>query len=675
MFDRDAGLTCLRVKPTQVTRILYSANSPSIAALGTNEPCRSFVITCRVEEDAFEVFIYLYLEDSVKGLIYRHSEGAVPGSEVQEIEAEATDFTESMGFMMEDFHYRKKDPEERQRIFDEIPAFRPDLEVYRKMLEERCDPSLPDENEDEEDFLEAEELDGEEIEEADALIVEEAEEVEEAVETEEGEEPGETGALDLSQDTKGLSAGYFDAGFDDGDKFDVPGIDGFDGGEFSFDELSGDADVSIGGEFEETGEAEEVLGSVEDISEADVVEDIETVIETVIETTEEGAAISGAGDSDVSDVEDEELALGDFEEMSSLDPEAAEIGNLDDESGTMEVVAAADGSKEPQADPPANAPDLAADDFQPFGEASFEADTAPHEEELSLEIEDLSPGDSQEGEGGENLEIEADASDVEEASFEADTAPREEESFLEIEDLSPGDSQEEEVFSADLETPSARAGEKGGEDFDTFFDGGYEAEEEPGEIEMGGGKPPEKDAPAETATAVLTPDGEEGPVLPDEKLLAAEKPLSEEPTQDAGSDERPEKDDDDEDDEAFSSLFVSDDDEEELLELNLSDSQNNAGEKMPVNEDLDATLDRIYKESKEPPKAPPSASDEASDPSRAAGTSKQLPREEQTLARPLSGKPGVAAPRVTDEDRTSRDDPWMGEDGAWTAIGRFFASL
>lgn len=131
MFELDPDLTYVNTVPDHVFDIYTSINRPTVAPPGrTPEPAQSYVATV-FNQGKYDVFIYLYMSASNQGLLYRWSEGPVPGDRVPELYQSAIEFNESMGFMMDDLHYRDKSPEEKGQAFAELPMFHADLSFMK----------------------------------------------------------------------------------------------------------------------------------------------------------------------------------------------------------------------------------------------------------------------------------------------------------------------------------------------------------------------------------------------------------------------------------------------------------------------------------------------------------------------------------------------------------------
>ena len=118
----------LGISPEQVVAVIESINTPNIAANddGT-EAAKAYIVGLQLPSGGFSVAIYLHLLHSNSCVIYRSEPLAVALEHYPVLEAEAIQFTESMGFMLENLNFRAKPPQEMARLVEILPFFR-DLE-------------------------------------------------------------------------------------------------------------------------------------------------------------------------------------------------------------------------------------------------------------------------------------------------------------------------------------------------------------------------------------------------------------------------------------------------------------------------------------------------------------------------------------------------------------------
>ncbi len=156
MFETDTTKNYVQTRPEEVIDIHSSINRAMIAPEGrSTEPAQAFIASI-YKEGAYEVYIFLHLTNLNEGILYSWDEGAAPAEQIPGIYRAALEFTESMGFMMDDLKYRGKGPEEKVETFEEVPMFHADLSRFQEEAEEEEDESelliesLEDEGEEEE---------------------------------------------------------------------------------------------------------------------------------------------------------------------------------------------------------------------------------------------------------------------------------------------------------------------------------------------------------------------------------------------------------------------------------------------------------------------------------------------------------------------------------------------
>lgn len=107
-----------------VVSVLHSINEPKVAAAERPaEPTRAFICTFQLMPDEVNIRVILYLTRSRVSLVYVSEEGPCPVARRKETEAEALDFVESMGFMMDNMNLAKLSPADRKTALKELPIF------------------------------------------------------------------------------------------------------------------------------------------------------------------------------------------------------------------------------------------------------------------------------------------------------------------------------------------------------------------------------------------------------------------------------------------------------------------------------------------------------------------------------------------------------------------------
>jgi hypothetical protein len=124
MFSIEPKLTQLPATREQVVAVLESINQPHVVLPGkAPQSAQAYVCGLRNPNASFSVFVYLLLKQTLEPVIYLGSDRQFPLERYREAEAEALTFVESMGFMMENTHFRNQTPEAQDELLKRIPAF------------------------------------------------------------------------------------------------------------------------------------------------------------------------------------------------------------------------------------------------------------------------------------------------------------------------------------------------------------------------------------------------------------------------------------------------------------------------------------------------------------------------------------------------------------------------
>jgi hypothetical protein len=115
MFIHLPGQTTLGVVPDQVVAIIESINAPNIGTPIGTERTKAFIVGLRLPSGNFTVAIYLHVLDTNRACIYAADPLEVGLDGYSTLEAEAIQFGESMGFMLDNMNFRARPPEEIQR--------------------------------------------------------------------------------------------------------------------------------------------------------------------------------------------------------------------------------------------------------------------------------------------------------------------------------------------------------------------------------------------------------------------------------------------------------------------------------------------------------------------------------------------------------------------------------
>ena len=139
MFSIDERFRGLPASREQVLALYQSINSPHLAIPGKPAgPAQAFVLGLR-GSGGFAVFIYLYLSEAQDCAVYVPGRRAASQEDYQQDEAEALAFVESMGFMMDDAHFRTLPPPGQDELLKTLPVFYKDPKLVPGASKSRAD--------------------------------------------------------------------------------------------------------------------------------------------------------------------------------------------------------------------------------------------------------------------------------------------------------------------------------------------------------------------------------------------------------------------------------------------------------------------------------------------------------------------------------------------------------
>jgi hypothetical protein len=123
MFVHLAGHGSLGIIPDQVVAVIESINSPNIGTPMGTERTKAYIVGLRLPSGNFTCAIYLHLLESSRACIYAANPLEVCLEDYSEQEAEAIQFAESMGLMLDNVNFRSRPPDEIARLTQELPFF------------------------------------------------------------------------------------------------------------------------------------------------------------------------------------------------------------------------------------------------------------------------------------------------------------------------------------------------------------------------------------------------------------------------------------------------------------------------------------------------------------------------------------------------------------------------
>jgi len=117
-------MTHVAVTRDQVVAVVESINQPQIS-IPTKVPqaAQAHLVGLRNPNGTFSIFVGLYLRQTGENVIYSHERREIPVEAYPELEQEGLHFLESMGFMLDNTHFRNLAPEGQEAILRRVPLF------------------------------------------------------------------------------------------------------------------------------------------------------------------------------------------------------------------------------------------------------------------------------------------------------------------------------------------------------------------------------------------------------------------------------------------------------------------------------------------------------------------------------------------------------------------------
>jgi hypothetical protein len=139
VFAIDERFRGLPANREQILALYQSINSPHLAIPGKPAgPAQAFVVGLR-GANGFAVFIYLYLVEAMDCAVYVPDRRNLGPEEYQQDEAEALGFVESMGFMMDNAHFRSQPVEQQDELLRTLPVFFKDPKLVPSAAKSRAE--------------------------------------------------------------------------------------------------------------------------------------------------------------------------------------------------------------------------------------------------------------------------------------------------------------------------------------------------------------------------------------------------------------------------------------------------------------------------------------------------------------------------------------------------------
>lgn len=125
MFTPIPGRLSLGIGPERVVAVIESINAPNIAIpdVGT-EPTKAYLVGVANPSGSYSIYCYLIFTESNRPTIYVSNPPEVSFEQYGNLEADAIQFAESMGFMLDNMNFRAQPADVQARLVADLPFFR-----------------------------------------------------------------------------------------------------------------------------------------------------------------------------------------------------------------------------------------------------------------------------------------------------------------------------------------------------------------------------------------------------------------------------------------------------------------------------------------------------------------------------------------------------------------------
>lgn len=132
MFEISKDKSYVTAEREQVARLMMSFNEPMVApSRHSAQPTQAYICTLKGGE-GFSVYIYLYLTIEKIGIIYEYTDKITDTQSLQTAQDEALQFTDDMGFIVDDLNFEFLEISEQNKLLASIPLFKIPAEVVIK---------------------------------------------------------------------------------------------------------------------------------------------------------------------------------------------------------------------------------------------------------------------------------------------------------------------------------------------------------------------------------------------------------------------------------------------------------------------------------------------------------------------------------------------------------------
>ncbi len=124
MFKPEPGVTFVPTTREQVVAIVEGINQPQVSIPGKpSQQVSGHLCGIRNGNGSFSIYVGLFLPSPGENVVYVHDRRQLTADEYPDVEVEALQFLESMGFMLDNLNFRNLSPEAQAETLKRIPLF------------------------------------------------------------------------------------------------------------------------------------------------------------------------------------------------------------------------------------------------------------------------------------------------------------------------------------------------------------------------------------------------------------------------------------------------------------------------------------------------------------------------------------------------------------------------
>jgi hypothetical protein len=124
VFQPDPSVRFVPATREQVVALVESINQPQVSIPGkTSQAVQGYLCGLRNPNGRFSIVVALFLPKTGENVVYVHDHREVSLEEYRQVEIEALQFLESMGFMLDNLNFRNLPPAQQDSTLKRVPVF------------------------------------------------------------------------------------------------------------------------------------------------------------------------------------------------------------------------------------------------------------------------------------------------------------------------------------------------------------------------------------------------------------------------------------------------------------------------------------------------------------------------------------------------------------------------